>query len=137
MSSLNIPFPYVIVRSTSKFRIFEHFYHRDTTASKKWLVKSLREEECLFFKSRNISEGESGRVGYFLARLLRLRLSQSARNAFCRMPSYYYADHCACSHIFRAGPFFRGGRKTADQVNIANRCIVASGNSISRPNDPT
>lgn len=100
-------------------------------------MKSLREEECLFFKSRNISEGESGRVGHFLARLLRLRLSQSARNAFCRMPSYYYADHRACSHIFRAGPLFRGGRKTAGQVNIANRCIVANGNSISRPNDPT
>lgn len=28
-------------------------------------------------------------------------------------------------------------RKATDQVNIANRCIVASVNSISRPTDPT
>lgn len=97
--------------------------------------KALKREEVLPFRS-NWREQQTRRREWpgltaFSRASCAYALSLGARNALSRMPAYYYGvGHRACSRVSLSR------RKATDQVNIANRCIVASVNSISRPTDP-
>lgn len=86
----------------------------------------------LFVRIHESVEGESGQ-GWPLSRappaLVRCHWAHATRSLACQA----IITVLATARV-RAVSLSR--RKATDQVNIANRCIVASVNSISRPTDP-
>lgn len=131
----NLTYEFRCYHSISNCFHFTLFFVAFFPRPRKSKKKALKREEVLPFRS-NWREQQTRRREWpgltaFSRASCAYALSLGARNALSRMPAYYYGvGHRACSRVSLSR------RKATDQVNIANRCIVASVNSISRPTDP-